>query len=42
LRDQQGSDVELKRHHIIAAAIAIITALAFVLWYAPQIGFLAR
>ena len=32
----------LKRHHIIAGAIAIVTAAAFLLWYAPQIGFLAR
>jgi hypothetical protein len=31
-----------QRHHIIAAIVAIVTALAFLLWYAPQIGFLSR
>jgi hypothetical protein len=34
--------VELKRHHIIAGAIAIVTAVAFLLWYAPQIGWIGR
>jgi hypothetical protein len=34
--------MNFQRHHIIAATVAIVTALAFLLWYAPQLGFLAR
>ena len=34
--------MNFQRHHIIAAIVAIITAVAFLLWYAPQLGFLAR
>jgi hypothetical protein len=31
-----------QRHHIIAAAIAIVVAIAFLALFAPQIGFLLR
>jgi hypothetical protein len=34
--------MSFQRHHIIVAIVAIVTALAFLLWYAPQLGFLAR
>jgi len=30
----------LKRHHIIVGLIAIVTAIAFLLWYAPSLRFL--
>jgi hypothetical protein len=34
--------MEFQRHHVIAAIVAIVTAIAFLLWFAPQLGFLAR
>jgi hypothetical protein len=30
------------RHHLFFAVVAIIVAAAFLAWFAPQIGFLAR
>jgi hypothetical protein len=34
--------MSFQRHHIIAAIVAIVTGIAFLLWFAPQLGFLAR
>jgi hypothetical protein len=34
--------LDFHRHHIIFAVVAIITAIAFLLWYAPLLGFLSH
>ncbi len=34
--------MDFHRHHIVFGIVAIIVAVAFLFWYAPQIGFLAR
>jgi hypothetical protein len=34
--------LDFHRHHIIFAIVAIITAVAFLLWFAPQLGWIAR
>jgi len=34
--------MSFQRHHIIAGIVAIVTAIAFLMWFAPQLGFLTR